>query len=83
MYLTFVFHLSSTVCDASYLGVTKRHVGTQTTDVGLAGIIQLWFQTNILRLREREREREEEKQDFYCGCKISGYYFSLKVYRFI
>lgn len=79
MFLTFVFHLFSTVCDASYLGVTKRHVGTQTTDVGLAGIIQLWFQTNILRLRGRE----EEKQELYCGCQISRCYFSLKVYRFI
>ncbi|KAF3833063.1 hypothetical protein F7725_026728 [Dissostichus mawsoni] len=43
------------MCDAPHLSVTKGHVGTQTADVRLTGIVQLWFQPDILRLKERER----------------------------
>ncbi len=56
----FVIFFVSTVSDAPHLSVTKGHVGTQTTDVGLTGIVQLWFQPNILRLRGQERRKGNE-----------------------
>lgn len=47
--------LLKTFPDITYLSVTKRHVGTQTADVRLARIVQLRFQTDVLRLRHEDR----------------------------
>lgn len=48
--------------DAFYLSVPERHVGTQTADVGLTGIVQLRFQPNVLRLRGMEEEEVEVRE---------------------
>lgn len=49
------FYSYTTLC-IPYLSVTKCYVGTQTTDVWLAGLVQLWFQPNIFGLNEREKK---------------------------
>lgn len=57
LYAPDAFSNISKVSEVSYLSITKVHVGTKSTDVGLTGIIQVWVQPNILRLR-RENKRK-------------------------
>src|SRR4029434_521737 len=53
--------LTGVVLMQSYLGIAKLHTGAQPLDVMPAGVMELWFQPNVLRLRARDRERERER----------------------